>query len=80
LEIVTFGGLLLMILYLLSGAGGLQQALPVIAVYAFAGYRLMPALQNLYAQAAALRFAGPVLDVLHRDLVALERSGAADSG
>ncbi|MFO7641726.1 MAG: ABC transporter ATP-binding protein [Candidatus Competibacteraceae bacterium] len=77
LEIVTFGGLLLVILYLLAGAGGLQQALPVIAVYAFAGYRLMPALQNIYSQAAALRFAGPMLDALHRDLVALDPAGRA---
>jgi len=53
---------LLVILYLLKTRGGLQEALPVLAVYAFAGYRLMPALQAVYRQLAEVRFSEPALD------------------
>ena len=68
LEIIAFGGMLLVVLYLMRTAQGLQGALPIIALYAFAGYRLMPALQQLYTQSTQLRFAGPALDSLHQDL------------
>jgi ATP-binding cassette, subfamily B, bacterial PglK len=76
LEIVAFGGMLTVALYLMVGSGGLQQALPVLSVYAFAGYRLMPALQQVYAQLATMRFTGPALDALHRDLESLNPEGA----
>ncbi|MEO8000438.1 MAG: ABC transporter ATP-binding protein [Arenimonas sp.] len=72
LEALVFGGMLLMMLYLMSKPGGLQEALPVLAVYAFAGYRLMPALQNVYQQLTTLRFSGPALDALHADITSLK--------
>ncbi len=71
LEAVAFGGVLLIVLYLMAGPGGLQQALPLLAVYAFAGYRLIPAVQQVYSHLTRLRFTGPALDRLHEDLMAL---------
>ena len=71
LEAIAFGGVLLIVLYLMAGPGGLQQLLPLLAVYAFAGYRLMPALQQIYSQLTKLRFSGPALDRLHEDLMTL---------
>ena len=71
IEALAFGGLLAMVLYLMARPGGLQQALPVLSAYAFAAYRLMPALQNFYTMLVALRSAGPALETLHRDLTAL---------
>lgn len=68
MEIVAFGGSLLLVLFLMRQAYGLQGALPKIALYALAGYRMMPALQMAYADATILRFAGPALDRLDRDL------------
>ena len=73
LEAVAFGGMLLVILYLMAQSGGsFAAALPIIALYAFAGYRLMPALQQIYVALTQLRFAGPALEVLHKDLSSLE--------
>lgn len=74
LEIVAFAGILAVALYLMAGSGGLKQALPVLSVYAFAGYRLMPALQQVYAQFSMLRFSGPALDALYRDFNSLDNS------
>lgn len=71
LEAIAFGGMLLVMLYLLAQGGSFATALPVIALYALAGYRLMPALQHIYGAATQLRFAGAALDALHKDLVSL---------
>ena len=68
LEIIAFGGILLIVLLLMSRENGLEAVLPIIALYALAGYRLMPALQSTYAQATSLRFSGAGLEMLHRDL------------
>jgi ABC-type multidrug transport system fused ATPase/permease subunit len=71
IEALAFGTLLAVMLYLLARPGGLQHFLPLLAAYAFTAYRLMPALQNFYGMLVQLRFAGPALEALHRDLAAL---------
>ena len=63
--------MLLVVLYLMAQSGSFASALPVIALYAFAGYRLMPALQHIYGAVTQLRFAGPAIDSLHKDLMSL---------
>ena len=67
LEAIAFGGMLILILFLISKKGNFNEALPVIALYAFAGYRLLPALQQVFVSLASLRFVGPALDALHED-------------
>lgn len=71
LEAIAFGGLLLVILYLMAQSGSFANALPIISLYAFAGYRLMPALQQIYGAVSQLRFAGPAIDAVHADLLSL---------
>lgn len=68
MEVFSFGGILIIVLYFLIIQKDLAQTLPVIALYAFAGYRLMPALQCIFASFTLLRFNVAVLDVLHHDL------------
>jgi ABC-type multidrug transport system fused ATPase/permease subunit len=72
LEAVAFGGMLIVILYLMAKSGSFARALPLVALYAFAGYRLMPALQQIYGAFTQLRFATPALETLHKDLSSLE--------
>jgi len=69
LEGLAFGGLLLITLYLMHTSGSVVLALPEIALYAFAGYRIMPALQQLYVAITQFRFARPALDALHKNLM-----------
>jgi ABC-type multidrug transport system fused ATPase/permease subunit len=71
LEAIAFGGMLLVVLYLMTQSGSFASALPIIVLYAFAGYRLMPALQQIYGAVTQLRFAGPALEALHADLMSL---------
>ncbi len=68
LEAIAFGGIIIVILYLMSQTGGFESALPIISLYVFAGYRLMPALQRIYSAFAQLTFVGPSLDKLYEDL------------
>jgi ATP-binding cassette, subfamily B, bacterial PglK len=68
LESLAFGGILLIVLYFLMVKGDVGQTLPVLALYAFAGYRLMPALQTIFASATSIRFNLSVVDALRQDL------------
>ncbi len=74
LEAIAFGGVIAICLYLIRSDGGIQGALPMLALYAFAGYRVLPALQQTYAQLALLKFSDKALDTLHRDLRSAESS------
>ncbi|MAD94168.1 MAG: hypothetical protein CML33_01575 [Rhodobacteraceae bacterium] len=58
-------------LYLMTKSGSFANALPVIALYAFAGYRLMPALQQIYQAVTQLSFAAPALDALLKEVRSL---------
>ena len=68
LEIIAFGGIMLMILYLMSQTGSFNNALPIISLYVFAGYRLMPALQQTYSALSQLTFAGASLNALSDEI------------
>ncbi len=72
LEAIAFGGLLLAVLYLIGKSGNFNNAVPIIALYAFAGYRLMPALQQIYNAIARMRFVGPALEALCNDMINLQ--------
>ena len=68
LELLAFSAIMLVVLWNLTTKGDMLNALPVITVYAFAGYRLLPALQGLYAALAQLRFTSSQLQALATDL------------
>ena len=42
--------------------------MPTLALYAFAGYRLMPNLQNIYGAAISIKFGRSILDLILEDL------------
>jgi ABC-type multidrug transport system fused ATPase/permease subunit len=68
LEIIIFGGLLLIVLYSMDRSEGVISILPIISLYAFAGYRLMPAIQTMYSSLAQLTYVGAALDKLYHDI------------
>jgi len=73
LEAIAFGGMLLVILLLLAVRGDtLEHVLPTLGVFAFAGMRLLPAMQKVYQNATKLRFGSPALDVLYNDFFSPE--------
>lgn len=72
LEGLVFGGILLIILYIMAQTGNFNAALPIVSLYVFAGYRLMPALQQIYASLTILKFVEPSLDKLYEDVKKLD--------
>lgn len=78
LEALAFGGMIIIVLYLLSANQDLAAALPVIAFYAFAAYRLMPALQQIFQSLSQIKYAYPGLKNLYDDVCALpQRTSSA---
>ncbi len=74
LEATAFGGILLIIIYSIAKIGNFNAALPILSLYVFAGYRLMPSLQQIYASISNISFVGPSLDKIHQDLKNLKSS------
>lgn len=72
---VFFGGMLLVLLYLIADAGGFQQAAPIAALFGFAGYRLLPAFRNIYGLIAKIRSAEASLDAVCREFAECAAAG-----
>jgi ABC-type multidrug transport system fused ATPase/permease subunit len=72
LEAIAFGGILLILLYLISQSGSFTGAIPIVSMYIFAGYRLIPALQQVYSSFVQLNFIGPSIDKIYDDLRSLK--------
>jgi ABC-type multidrug transport system fused ATPase/permease subunit len=72
LEAIAFGGILLILLYFITKKGGFNNALPIISLYAFAGYRLMPAIQSIYSSLISLILSSPSIKKLYSDIKSLE--------
>ena len=64
LEAIAFGGIMLVILYLMTKKGSFNNAIPIISLYVFAGYRLMPAIQNVFSSLSQLAYVSPSLNAL----------------
>ena len=72
LEAVAFGGVLLIILYMMLASGSFNTALPILSLYVFAGYRMLPSLQQIYLAFTQITFIGPSLEKLIEDIKSLK--------
>lgn len=82
-EAVAFGGVIVLIIYLLLLHGGTESSavgrmLPILGLYAFAGYRMLPAAQRVYSGVARMRFGASVIDAIHNDLVYRDQLASID--
>ena len=67
-EIIAFGGIIIVVIYLLAYGKGFQDLLPLIGLYAFALYRLMPALTSIYANVAYMRYFTKSVDSIYETI------------
>ena len=72
-EALAFGGMLLVVLYMMLQSGSFASSIPLISLYAFAGYKLMPSLQFIYRAVSQIKFAEPSLNFLHKDFTNLNK-------
>ena len=68
IEICIFGGMILISIYLVYKGGTFNDAIPLLAIYAFAGYKMVPAIQDIYNSLTQLRFASASIDALEKDM------------
>ena len=73
LEAITFGGVILMVLYLMVEKGSFNNALPLISLFVFAGYRLLPSLQSIYSSFNQITFVSTAVNSLYADLNSLTK-------
>jgi ABC-type multidrug transport system fused ATPase/permease subunit len=72
LQIVAFGGIIAVCLVMIdrnavASGGALGSLLPTLGLFAFAGQRLMPEVQKIYASLAILRYSERAIDLYYRD-------------
>ena len=68
IEVIAFGGILAITLYLIITVQNLAEILPLLSLFAFAGYRLLPSLQGAFSALTTLRHSYPVVEKLHGNL------------
>ena len=74
IEGIIFGGMIILLIILIKSKDDFINIVPVIAIYAFVGYRLIPALQQIYYSISQINFAEAALNSLHKDLIGLNYS------
>ena len=72
LEALIFGGVMIIILYLMVKTGSFGDSLPILSLYVFAGYRLMPALQQVYASLTRISFANSSTEKIYNEFKKIE--------
>ena len=65
---LAFGGVLALVIFLIISSGDFNSILPILILYAAAGYGMMPSLQQVYAQLTTVRFSKPALNILYKEL------------
>ena len=73
LEAVAFGGIIVFVLILLLTREDARQVIPLASLFALAGYRLMPALQEIFNSFTKMQFNMAVLDGIYNDFMRREQ-------
>jgi ATP-binding cassette, subfamily B, bacterial PglK len=68
MEGIAFGGVLFLIIFFMYKNIDLSNFLPIIALYVFAGYRLLPAFQTVYDGVTKLRFSKSIVDSIYNEV------------
>jgi ABC-type multidrug transport system fused ATPase/permease subunit len=67
LETIAFGGILGVIIFMIHSGERIEDFLPVLSVYAFGAYRLLPSLQKIFRAVTSVKYNFPIVKVLNRD-------------
>jgi ATP-binding cassette, subfamily B, bacterial PglK len=79
IEIIAFGGIIIIILYFLIVKGGLGEFLPIVGLFAVSVYRLLPSIQSIFTSVAHIRFNAQGLDSLYEEMFSFKDVKAPSS-
>ena len=68
LETIAFGGIILLVVFLSLTKNNAVEIIPLVSLFAFAGYRMMPAMQKVYQSLANIQFSQAILNSLHEEM------------
>ena len=71
LDAIAFGAILSLMTFMVYVGKTSGEIIPIVTIFALAGYRLMPALQQIYASLTQLKFNFPALNILVDDLAVI---------
>ncbi len=77
LEALAFGGIIFFLVFRLAAGGAISDLLPLVSLYAFAAYRMMPALHRVYFAVNQIHYYRAILDKIHTDM--LDANAAEES-
>jgi ABC-type multidrug transport system fused ATPase/permease subunit len=73
IETIAIGGIVAVIIFLIRAGYKISDFLPVLTVYAFGAYRLLPLLQKIFRAASSIRYSYYIVENLSRDYKELPR-------
>lgn len=80
MELLAFGAMISLVLVLLKLENGeLSKVLPVLAVYALAGFKLLPALQQIYGSITTIKGGIAAFESIKPDLIASQTTTSKPS-
>jgi ABC-type bacteriocin/lantibiotic exporter with double-glycine peptidase domain len=67
LETIAFGSILGIVIFMISNGTKIEGFLPILTVYAFGAYRLLPSLQKIFRSVSSIKYNFPVVENLSHD-------------
>ncbi|CAN8140885.1 HlyD family secretion protein [uncultured Thiomicrorhabdus sp.] len=75
MELIAFGAMIGLVLYLIANhEGDLGLILPILSVYALAGFKLLPAFQQIYSSMASIKGNAASFEAIKPDLMASQQA------
>ena len=72
IEAVSFGAIVVFILYSLISEISLKSQIPTITLFLFGGYKLLPAVQEVFLSLTRIKFGMPSLNIVYHQLNQME--------
>ena len=69
LEAITFGGMITILVIMIGRGEDVQNVIPMVSLYAFAGYRIIPELGKIFRAITSIQHNQPFLHKIHFDLI-----------
>jgi ATP-binding cassette, subfamily B, bacterial PglK len=67
IEAVAFGGIVFFLVFLMILGNDITYIIPIVSVFALAGYRLLPAIQLIFQSHTSMQYCKPIIDGMSND-------------
>ena len=69
MDVAVFGGVILVLLYIITSDNNLKSVLPLLSFYVLAAYKLLPAIQKIFTSLVKITHTIPSVKLLEDDLI-----------